>query len=215
MCKGLLLLQTYLKQYDFLKYLKQYDFLKYLKQYHHHDSVLLARISLTLSLSLYLSLSPLVSIVHRSRKTLQVTSCICTELLSIGSSWSSNLCSSMWKGPPEYIAYEFVFTSPAYLVRLIWMVFVIGGRRSYVAVLWDVASRTCSMHLVTFLCNYRRAFFSIRLVSVQVIHRYISIYTTAAWKKTRFVLLDRSDFHMTDSLKPWNFWQIISNIWTI
>ena len=41
------------------------------------------------------------------------TSCISTELLYIGSSWSSNLCSSMWRGPQEYITYEFVLTSPA------------------------------------------------------------------------------------------------------
>ena len=31
----------------------------------------------------------------------------------IGSSWSSCLCSFMWRGPQEYIAREFVLTSPA------------------------------------------------------------------------------------------------------
>ncbi len=36
-----------------------------------------------------------------------------------------------------------------------------------------------------------------RLVSVHVVHPYSSI---AAWKKLRFILLVRSDFHMTDSL---------------
>ena len=36
-------------------------------------------------------------------------------------------------------------------------------------------------------------FFS-RLVSVQVVHPYSSIDTTAAWKKLRFILLIRSDF---------------------
>ena len=35
------------------------------------------------------------------------------ELLHIGSSWSSCLYSSMWKGPLEYVPYEFVPTSPA------------------------------------------------------------------------------------------------------
>ena len=53
------------------------------------------------------------SIVHRSREVLKATSCIGTELLYIGSSWSSNFRSSMWRGPLEYIAYEFVLTSPA------------------------------------------------------------------------------------------------------
>ena len=36
-----------------------------------------------------------------------------TELLYIGFSWSSCLCSSMWRGPPDYITEEFVLTSPA------------------------------------------------------------------------------------------------------
>ena len=42
--------------------------------------------------------------------------------------------------------------------------------------------------------------FSIRLVSVHVVHPYRSIDTTAAWKKLCFILSVRSDFHMTDSL---------------
>ena len=58
-------------------------------------------------------LSPPVSIVHRPRDIFQTTSCIGTELLYIGSSWSSHLCLSMCRGPQEYIAYEFVLTSLA------------------------------------------------------------------------------------------------------
>ena len=42
--------------------------------------------------------------------------------------------------------------------------------------------------------------FSVRLVSIQVVHPYCSMGTTAAGKKLRFSLSDRSDFHMTDSL---------------
>ena len=44
-------------------------------------------------------LSPLVSIVHCSRQIFQATSCIGTELQYVGSSWSSNLCTSMWRDP--------------------------------------------------------------------------------------------------------------------
>ena len=44
------------------------------------------------------------------------------------------------------------------------------------------------------------SFFSIRLVSVDIVHPYSSIDTTATWKKQRFILSVRSDFHMTDSL---------------
>ena len=59
------------------------------------------------------SMSPAVSIVHRSQEVIQATSCIGTELLKIGFSWSSYFCSSMWRGPQEYIANELVLTSLA------------------------------------------------------------------------------------------------------
>ena len=58
-------------------------------------------------------LSPPVSIVHSSRQVLKTISCIATKLLYIGSSWSFRLCSSIWRGPQKYIAYEFILPSPA------------------------------------------------------------------------------------------------------
>ena len=50
---------------------------------------------------------PLFPVVFR------VTSHIYTELLYVGSSWSSCLCSAMRRGPQEYITNELVPTSPA------------------------------------------------------------------------------------------------------
>ena len=44
---------------------------------------------------------------------LPATSCIGTELLYIGSIWSSCLSSFMWWGPQEYVNYRFALTSPA------------------------------------------------------------------------------------------------------
>ena len=79
-------------------------------------------------------LSPPVSIVHCSWEVFLAISCIGRELLCIGSSWSSGPCSSMWKGPQEYIAYEFILTSPACLGRLTSIVFMVGGCTA--AVLW-------------------------------------------------------------------------------
>ena len=38
-----------------------------------------------------------------------------------------------------------------------------------------------------------------RLVNVHMVHPYINMDTTAALKKLRFILSDRSDFHMTDN----------------
>ena len=56
---------------------------------------------------------PLIFIVHLFRQVLKFTSRIGRDLLYVGSSWSSCLCSSMWRGPQEYVTYEFVPTSPA------------------------------------------------------------------------------------------------------
>ena len=54
-----------------------------------------------------------LSIVHRFRQVFRATPRIYTELLYVGSSWSPCLCSSMQRGPQEYITYELVPTSPA------------------------------------------------------------------------------------------------------
>ena len=59
------------------------------------------------------SLWPSLTIVHRSWEVFQAISCIGTELFYIGSSWSSKLRLSIWRGPQEYITYELVRTSPA------------------------------------------------------------------------------------------------------
>ena len=58
-------------------------------------------------------LPPPVSIVHRSPEVFQATSCIGTALLYVSSSWSSGICTSMWRGPLEYFSYQLVLTSPA------------------------------------------------------------------------------------------------------
>ena len=57
--------------------------------------------------------SPPFPIVHCFRQVFRVTSRISTELLNVGSSWSSCLRLSIWRGPQECITYEFVLTSPA------------------------------------------------------------------------------------------------------
>ena len=44
------------------------------------------------------------------------------------------------------------------------------------------------------------SFFSIRLVSIHVVHPYSSTDTTAPWKKLCFILSDSSDFYMTYNL---------------
>ena len=81
----------------------------------------------------------------------------------------------------------------ACLVRLILIVFGMGGKWPY-----------CRCFLGCFLHELFKmlatSFISIRLVSVHVVHPYSSIDMTAAWKKLRFILPVRSDYHMTDRL---------------
>ena len=58
-------------------------------------------------------LSPPLPIVHYPWQVFRATSSIHTELLYKCSSWASCLCSSLWRGPQEYITYELVPTSAA------------------------------------------------------------------------------------------------------
>ena len=59
----------------------------------------------------------------------------------------------------------------------------------------DLFNIACSV-----LAQLSSSFFSERLVSVHVVHPYSRMDTAAAWKKLRFILSCRLDFHMTDNL---------------
>ena len=62
-------------------------------------------------------LSPPLPIVDCFWRVFRATSSICTELLYVCSSWTSCLCSSLWRGPQEYITYKLVPSSPAVKIR--------------------------------------------------------------------------------------------------
>ena len=89
---------------------------------------------------------------------------------------------------------------PACLVRLAWIVFVMGGRWQYS---WCLVG-CCHQDLFNIARNILvwlpSSFFSSRLVSAQVVHPYSGIDMTAACKKLCFILSVRSDFHMIDNL---------------
>ena len=89
---------------------------------------------------------------------------------------------------------------PTCLVLLTWIVFVMGGRWPYSWCLVGCCRQDLFKIARSILVQLPSSFFSSSLVSIQVVHPYSSINTTAAWKKLRFVLLVRSDFHMIDSL---------------
>ena len=76
--------------------------------HHHHHHHVAPSVRLTLTISRNPSLT---SVAPGWASGLHLVSC--TELLYLVSSGSSCLCSSMWRGPQEYITYEFVLTSPA------------------------------------------------------------------------------------------------------
>ena len=87
-----------------------------------------------ISMDLPHRLPPPFSIVHRSRLVFKVTYCISTQLLYIRPCWSPGLCSSMWgvhRGTSLMCSSLLLQQCPAYLVRLTWIVFVMGGRWPY------------------------------------------------------------------------------------
>ena len=157
---------------------------------HHHHVVPLARISLTLSR--HFSLSFIAS--GRSSGLHSVSSQSCCMYVRAGRPAFARSYEGVHRSTSLLSSSLLLQQCPACLVRLAWIVFVmvgVGGR--IVGALRGVAARTCSILLETFLCNCR-------LVSVQVVHPYSSIDTTAAWKKLRFILSVRSDIHRIDSL---------------
>ena len=89
---------------------------------------------------------------------------------------------------------------PACLVRLILIVFVMGCRWPYSCCFVGCCLQDLFSIARSILVLLSSSCFSIRLVSVHMVHPYSSIGMTAAWKKLRFILSVRSDFHMTDSL---------------
>ena len=88
---------------------------------------------------------------------------------------------------------------PACLVHLIWMVLEMGSGWSYSRCLVVCCFHELFSIVRRILVQLPSSLFSIRFVNVYVVHAYSSMNTTAAWKKLRFMLLDGSDFHMTDN----------------
>ena len=117
------------------------------------------------------SLSPLLPVVHHFWLVLRAISRILTELLYVSSRWSPCLCSAMCRvhRRTSLMSSSLLLQQcPACLVRLTWIVFMMGGRWPYsccfveccfqdlfkiaLSILVYVASRTCSKLLAAFLC---------------------------------------------------------------
>ena len=89
---------------------------------------------------------------------------------------------------------------PACPVRLIWMVFEMGGRWPFSYCFVGCCFQDLFKMARSILVQLLSSFFSIRLVSIQVVNSYSSLDTTAARKKLRIFYRIKSDFHMTDNL---------------
>ena len=113
------------------------------------------------------------------------TSLIGTELLYIGFSWLSNLCSSMCRDPQEYIAWIFPYFSSS--VLHVWFVYLDIFDDGWLV---DVQLLFCWMlppRLVQF-CSQNSCLIVVKLflhslVSVHVVHPFSCIDTITAWKK--------------------------------
>ena len=88
----------------------------------------------------------------------------------------------------------------ACLIRPTLIVFVMGSKWSYSCCLVGCCLQGLFNIALSILVKMPSSFFSIRLVSVHVVHPYCSIDTIAAWEKLRFILSVRSDFHMNECL---------------
>ena len=87
---------------------------------------------------------------------------------------------------------------PVCLVHLIWMVLVMGGRWPYSCCFVGCCIQDLFKIARSSLVRFPSCFFSIRLVSVCVVHPYDRIDSTAVWKKFRFISSD--SFGLIDNL---------------
>ena len=139
---------------------------------------------------LWLFLS-LFYIVHCFRQVFRTTSRNGTELLYVGSSWSSCLCSALWRGHRSTSLMNsslLLLQYPSCLVRLtlmvsLWVLCAVQLLLCRVVPLGLV--QYCSQHYSVVASS----FFSLRLLNIHVVHPYSSIDTTVTWKKLRFILL--------------------------
>ena len=120
---------------------------------YHHDVALVARISLTLSCHSSLSfITP-----GRSSGQHPVSSHSCWMYVRAGCPAFARPCVGVHKSTSLMSSSLLLQQCPACLVRLTWIVFVIGAGGRTVGVLWGFAARTCSRLHAAFLCNCRLA----------------------------------------------------------
>ena len=155
----------------------------------------LARISLTISPTRH---SPLLSIPSGSSSRVNLVSVqSCFRYVLAGRLTIARPCEGVHRSTLLMSLSLLLQQCLACLVRLILMVLQKGGKYRCCFV------RCCFQDLFniahSILIQLPSSFFYLHIVSVHVVHLYSIMDTNAARKKLRFILLDRSDFHMTDN----------------
>ena len=130
--------------------------------------------------------SPLLPIAHRLWQVFRATSRILTELLYVVLAGrlafarpyvGVHRCTSLMNTS------LLLQQCPACLVRLTWIVFVMGGRWPYSWCFMGCCYEDLFNIARNILMQLPCSFFPSRFVSIQVVDPYNSIDTTAAWKK--------------------------------
>ena len=133
--------------------LLSWAYLQHNHHHHHHHVVRPARISLILSL--HVSLSFIAS--GRSSGLHPVSSHSCCMYVRAGRPWFDWPYAGVHRSTSLTRASLLLQQCPACLVRLAWIVFVIGGRWPYSWCLVGCCCQDCSIFLSTFLYNCRLA----------------------------------------------------------
>ena len=157
----------------------------------HHHHLVMPSAWISLALSRHPSLSFIAS--SRSSGLHTVSSQSCCMYVRAGCSAFSQPCEGVHRSISLMSSSILLQQCPACLVRLTLIIFVMVV---LCGVLPPGPVQYCSQHY----CVVAVKLFSCHLVSVHVVHPYSSIDMIAAWKKLHFILLVRSDFHMTDNL---------------
>ena len=88
---------------------------------------------------------------------------------------------------------------PACLVRIIWLVFEMGGRWQYSGYFVGNCIQDLFNIAHSILVQLLSSFFSIRLISIHVVLPYSSMDMTTPWKKLREIFeVNKSNFHLTN-----------------
>ena len=174
----------------------KFNHFKHYTRCHHHHRMPLAWISLTLSC--HSSLSS-IAFGRSSKLDLVSVQSSCRYVLADHPTLACP-CEGVYGSTSLISSPLLLQLCPACLARLVRMVFEMGGRSPYSYCFVRCCLQDLFNTARVILVQLPSSFFVIRLVIVHMVHLCSSINTTAAWKKLRSILSDKSDLHITDRL---------------